>query len=170
MKMLTTQTGGLLSRIAKNNEEAIEDTARLLAQATVGEGNVFFACFDELQAVTTVATLSEEPFKRGMAYDPSLKIDRADRVWIFTRSATNEELLKLAFHLDEAHIPFAVVAPENEGETELARLATTYISTGLLKGILPGEHGERIVQPHALAALFIYEAVKLIYDEMIADV
>ena len=30
----------------------------------------------------------------------------------------------------------------------------------LTRGLLPGDDGERIVQPHALAALFVYEAVK----------
>ena len=51
---------------------------------------------------------------------------------------------------------------------ELADLASTYISTGLTRGLLPGDDGERIVQPHALAALFIYEAVKIAYDEMLS--
>lgn len=169
MKMLTTQLSGLLDRIAKNNEEAIEETARLLAQATVGEGRVIIAGFDELTVVETVAAMSEKPFLGAIPYNSALTIGHADRVWIFTRSVNDSNALELARSLAKEFIPFAVVAPEKEDDQELADLAMTYISTGLLRGLLPGEDGERIVEPHALANLFIYEAVKIAYDEMLMD-
>ena len=70
----------------------------------------------------------------------------------------------------ERFIPFAALAAEKPGSgNELEDLAYTYISTGLTRGLLPGDDGERIVQPHALSALFVYEAVKIAYDEMILD-
>lgn len=169
MKMLTTQLNGLLDRIAKNNEDSIEETARLLAQATVGEGRIIIAAFDELKAVHTVATMSENPLVGAIAYQSELSIGHADRVWIFTRSVNDPRALELARNLAEVFIPFAVVAPEKETDHELFDLAMTSISTGLLRGLLPGENGERIVEPHALAALFIYEAVKISYDEMLED-
>lgn len=169
MKMFTTQLSGLLDRIANNNEESIEETARLLAQATVGEGRVIIAGFDESTVVQTVATASEKPFVGAVPYDSTLKIGHADRVWIFTRAANDSRVLELARSLAEDFIPFAAVAPEKDVDLELADLAMTYISTGILRGLLPGEDGERIVEPHALAALFIYEAVKISYDEMLID-
>lgn len=169
MKMLTTQLSGLLDRIATNNNEAIEETARLLAQATVGEGRVIIAGFDELEAVRLVAMNSEKTFDGAVQYTPGMDIGHADRVWIFTRSAEHPQALELARSLAVDFIPFAVVTPEKGEESELFDLAMTYISTGLTRGLLPGENGERIVQPHALAALFIYEAVKIAYDEMLID-
>lgn len=169
MKMLTTQLNGLFDRITKSNEEAIEETARLLAQATVGEGRVIIAGFDELSAVSTVATMNGNPLTGTVPYHPDLEIHQADRVWLLTRSVNDHEALALARRLAEAFIPFAVVAPEKEANHELFDLAMTHISTGLLRGLLPGEGGERIVEPHALAALFIYEAVKIAYDEMLLD-
>lgn len=169
MKMLTTQLNGLLDRIAQNNEDSIEETARLLAQAAVGEGRIIIAGFDELSAVHIIATMSEKPFTGAIPYSPNLEIGHADRVWIFTRSANDSRALELARTLAKAFIPFAVVAPEKGADHELSDLAMTYISTGLLRGLLPGETGERIVEPHALAALFIYEAVKISYDEMLMD-
>lgn len=169
MKMLTTQIGGLLDRIVKSNEDAIEETARLLAQATVGEGRVIFAGFDELDAVHLVATLSEKPFIGAIPYDPSLTIGQEDRVFILTRSATDSGALELARTFAKDFIPFAAVAAEKDEDNELADLATTYMATGLTRGLLPGDDGERIVQPHVLAALFIYEALKISYDEMLSD-
>ena len=99
-----------------------------------------------------------------------MEIGSADRVWLLTRSASDEHALNWRDLLADRFIPFAAIAAEKPGEdNELEDLAYTYISTGLTRGLLPGENGERIVQPHAMAALFVYEAVKLAYDEMISE-
>ncbi|WP_252501918.1 DUF2529 family protein [Sporosarcina sp. Marseille-Q4943] len=171
MKILTTQIGGLLQRAGSNNEEAVEETARLLAQATIGEGRVIFAGFDEMEAVGMNALHSAEPFRGAVKYEERMEILSADRVWLFARSATDARALQLAQRLAEQFIPFAVVAGEKATEdNELADLAYTYMATGVVKGILPGEDiGSRIVQPHVLIALFLYEAVKMAYDEMVNE-
>ena len=167
--MLTTQISGLFQRIAENNEEAIEETARLLAQATIGEGKVIFAGFDELDIVSTVALNGVEHFAGAIRYEEGLEFGKEDRVWIMTRSADDARALQLARKLSSKFIPFAVTATEKSEDNALFDLASTYISTGLTKGLLPGEDGHRIVHPHAIANLFIYEAVKIAYDEMLGD-
>ncbi|MBE1555727.1 DUF2529 family protein [Sporosarcina limicola] len=170
MKILTTQIGGLFQRIATNNEESIEETARLLAQATIGEGRVIFAGFDEMEAVTVTALCSIEPFSGGIRYMEDMEVEKADRVWLLTRSSTDPRALGLARLLADRFIPFAALSADKTNEAnELANLAYTYIPTALIKGLLPGDNGERIVQPHTMAALFVYEAVKLAYDEMLSD-
>lgn len=168
--MLTTQIGGLMQRIVGSNEESIEETARLLAQATIGEGRIIISGFNEMDAVRLVAMNGAEIFVGAVAYEENMKIGKEDRVWILARSANEKPALELARLLAKEFIPFAAVAAENDDDdNELSTLATTYISTGLLKGLLPGNDGKRYVEPHALAALFIYEAVKIAYDEMLAD-
>ncbi|NYF23473.1 DUF2529 family protein [Sporosarcina sp. JAI121] len=170
MKMLTTQINGLLQRIAGNSEESIEETARLLAQATIGEGRVILAGFGEMAAVTETALFGVEPLSGAVRYEKGMEFATADRVWLLTRSATDAQALELAQQLADSFIPFAVLAAEKPGNgNELEDLAYTYISTGLTRGLLPDDKGGRIVQPHALAALFVYEAVKLAYDEMVSD-
>lgn len=171
MKILTTQIGGLLQRAGSNNEEAVEETARLLAQATIGEGRVIFACFDEMEAVGLNAIFAAEPFRGAVRYEDGMEIHSADRVWLFARSATDERALEFARMLADKFIPFAVVAGEKATEENmLADLAYTYMATGVVKGILPGEDvGSRIVQPHVMVTLFLYEAVKIAYDEMVRE-
>ncbi len=170
LKMLTTQVNGLLQRIAGNEEEAIEETARLLAQATIGQGRIVIAGIGEMDCIRSVALHGAEPLTGAIAYENGMAINKEDRVWILSRNATDSEALELARQLAAQWIPFGAVAAEKDNaENELADLATTYISTGVTRGLLPGEDGERFVQPHALAALFIYQAVKLNYDEMVAD-
>ncbi|HWI47102.1 MAG TPA: DUF2529 family protein [Rummeliibacillus sp.] len=169
LKMLSTQVGGLLQRVATNQEEAIEESARLLAQAGVGNGVVYFACFDELQAIEINALNAAEPFKKLRRWTKDVEIADLDRVCIFTRHANHPDALALAHTLYDDFIPFAVVASEKEEDAgEMADLAYTYISLGINKGLLPNELGERIVLPHTMAALFIYEAIKMSYDEMLS--
>lgn len=170
MKMLTTQIRGLLERIAEGQEESMEETARLLAQALVGEGRIVLAAFDELEAVTATALDGVEPLDGAIRYTKELELTTADRVWLLVRKADHPVALELARELADQFIPFAVMAADKvDDDNELAALAYTYISTGLKKGLIPGPTGERIVQPHALAALFVYEAVKLSIDDMLAD-
>ncbi|CAM5192318.1 hypothetical protein UACE39S_00831 [Ureibacillus acetophenoni] len=172
MKILTTQLTGLFQRIAQSEEDAIEETARLLAQASVGEGKIYFACFDELQSVELNALHGSEPFTNLAKWTPETVITDVDRVCIFTKNSQNEQALTLAKKLSEDFIPFAAVASEKaDEENPLSDLAYTYISMKVKGGILPHptKLGERVVIPHLMAALFIYEAIKLSYDEMIDD-
>ena len=170
MKMLTTQIRGLLERIAEGQEESIEETARLLAQALVGQGRIVLAGFEELEAVTLTALYGAEPLSGAVRYSAELELSTADRVWILVRNADHPAALELARELAEAFIPFAVLTADKDADdNELASLAFTYISTGLKKGLIPGPTGERTVQPHAMAALFVYEAVKLSIDDMLLD-
>lgn len=167
-KILTTQLNGVLQRIAQNEEEAIEETARLLAQAGIGVGNVYFACFGEMQVVELNALNGVERFTKLKPWTKDTVLDETDRLCIFTRSAHDVEALTLAQKLNDHFIPFAAVASElANAENPLAELAYTFISTRIRGGLLPNDLGERIVVPHAIAALFVYEAVKMAYDEML---
>lgn len=168
-KILTTQLSGLLQRITQNEEEAIEETARLLAQAGIGAGHIYFACFGEMKAVEISALNSVERFTKLLPWTEDTLLEEADRVCIFTRSAFDKEALDLAQKLNNDFIPFAAVASEEASvENPLADLAYTYISTRIRGGLLPNDSGERIVVPHTIAALFIYEAIKMAYDEMLS--
>lgn len=166
MKIVTTQIRGLLERIAESQEENIEETARLLAQAAAGEGHILIAAFGEMKAVESEAVDGAEPLAKARRYDALP--DSADRVWIIARDADHPEALRLARELADRFIPFSLLTADS-GTGELAELATTAVSTGLKKGLLPGPDGTRIVQPHALAALFVFETVKLAMDEMLRD-
>ncbi len=171
-KILTTQLTGLLQRIEKTEEEMIGDTARVLAQAGIGEGIVYFACFGEMEALAIHALKGVEPFKKGALWNDCIELTSADRVIIFTNSASNEDALKLAQTLSDAFIPFSAVASEvASSDNMLSELAYTYISLKVRGGILPHPEklGERIVFPHLFAALYVYEALKMEYDEMIND-
>ncbi|MBK3495657.1 DUF2529 family protein [Viridibacillus sp. YIM B01967] len=170
LKILSTQLGGLLQRISTSQEEEIEETARLLAQAGIAEGTVYFACFEEMQALEINALHGAEPFAKLKPWTKDTKLISTDRVCIFTRHADNAKALSLAHSLYDAFIPFAVVASEKFADCgEMGDLAYTYISLGIEKGLLPNNFGERIVLPYSFASLYVYEAIKMAYDEMLSD-
>lgn len=169
-KMLTTQLTGLYQRVLQTEEDNIEDAARLLAQAAIGEGNVYFACYGELQAVEDNAFLSAAPFTKLVRYTDDVELTDADRVCIFTPTADHPEAIALAEYCNDNFIPFAVVASEKASDDNvLSDLAYVYISLKVRGGLLPHptDLSKRVVMPHLLAALFVYEAMKLSYDEMV---
>lgn len=171
-KILTTQLSGLLQRIQQSEEEAIEETARLLAQAAIGQGTVYFACYGEMEGIALNALHGADPFANFAMYSKEITLLSADRVIIFTRHGNDADAVLLAHELNDAFIPFAAVASEVASETnELSELAYTYICLKMRGGILPHPTnlGERIVMPHLMAALFIYEAIKMEFDEIISD-
>lgn len=171
-KILTTQMSGLFQRIIQSEEETIEETARLLAQAAVGQGTIYFACFGELQAIELNALQGAETFPKLAKWTSETVITDVDRVCIFTKNCHDEDALQLAQKLNAEFIPFAAISSEVSNETnELSNLAYTYVSMKIRGGILPHPTnlGERIVVPHLMAALFIYEAIKLNYIEIISD-
>lgn len=170
LKMLTTQLTGLLQRITSDQEDTIEEAARLLAQAGVGEGKVYFACFGEMKALEYNAQLAEEPFAKMTPWTSDAAVTDLDRVLIVTRHADDEEALALAQKLYDAFIPFAVITSEKVTDAgKMADLAYVYVSLKIKQGLIPNDIGERIVVPHVLAALFVYEAIKVQYDEMMFD-
>lgn len=171
-KILTTQLTGLFQRIEKTEEEMIGDTARVLAQAGIGEGTVYFACFGEMEAIALHAINGAEPFTKGALWTDDVTLTSADRVIIFTSTCHNENALGLARELSDSFIPFSAVASEVASEeNELSELAYTYVSMKVRGGILPHPEklGERIIIPYIFAGLYIYEAIKMEYDEMVGD-
>lgn len=161
MKMLSTQLTDLFQRIAEH-EETIEDIARLLAQAAIGEGTIFLAAFGEMKTVTAAALEGTEPLRSASEWKPESFLTSADRVFILAKKDDGDEL---AGRLSDAAIPFAMLFAESK-ESDLPEV---FLSLGIDKGTLPAETGGRTGVPHAMAALYVYHNVKLMIDEMLAE-
>ena len=69
LKIFSTQINGLFKKVMEKEEFNIEDAARLLAQAAVGDGTIYIHGFGEMDGVTTEALKGIEPLLKAEAYE-----------------------------------------------------------------------------------------------------
>ncbi|OXS55789.1 uncharacterized protein DUF2529 [Bacillus sp. V-88] len=170
IKMFTTQLTGLFKRIYDKQEFEIEDGARLLAQAAIGQGSIYIKGYREMEAVTSEALFGAEPLPSARRYDPSAQLTEADRVLIVTRYSTDEEAVAFAKKLSADGVPFVAVSGMVEGEESLVDHADIHLDTKVIKGMLPGDEiGERVSFPSSMAALYLYFALGFVIREMLEE-
>ena len=171
LKMFTTQVTGLFNRLLEKEEFAIEDSARLLAQAAAGEGSIYIYGSAEMSAIPFEATEGAEPLNGAVRLQSAEQVSTlnpADRVLIFSRQSTDAEAVAIAEELIKEGLSFVAVSTIVD-DGGLDALADVHIDLRIKKGMLPDENGERFGQPTSMAALFIYYGIKFTIDEMMAE-
>ncbi|WP_102273591.1 DUF2529 domain-containing protein [Cytobacillus massiliigabonensis] len=173
LKMFSTQLSGLFKRIQDKEELAMEDSARLLAQAVVGSGNLYIFAANEMNAVAYEATKSQEPLRKGVIWNPDdhfNDISEADRFLLVSRYSTDAEAVKVGEYLAEKQIPFVAISTVvSEEDDSLVNLADVHIDLSLTKGLLPDEEGNRFGFPASMAALFVYYGIRFTIEEILAE-
>lgn len=99
LKIFSTQLSGYFSRVSQKEEMNIEDSARLLAQALVGDGFIYLHGTNEMDGVVAEALFGAEPMqqaKRLFENDKEAEVTSADRVLLISRFSTDEEAVSIA--------------------------------------------------------------------------
>jgi uncharacterized phosphosugar-binding protein len=172
LKMFSTQLTGLLGRIQNKQEENFEDAARLLAQASAGQGKIYIFGPNEMAAVGLEATSGVEPLQSAAIWEPSSPptFTAADRAMIITRFSSDPNGIEAAEILQREGVPFISVCTSDEDSGKsLAELADVHIDLFLKKGLLPDETGNRYGYPGPIAALYVYYGLKFTIDEILAE-
>lgn len=169
LKMFSTQLAGLFKRIQEKNEFSLEDGARLLAQAAVGDGTIYLCGIHEMEAVVAEATEGAEPFSSIKRWQDSVEVTPADRVVLFSRFSNDAEAVNLSKKLVELGIPFVAASTATGDQEDLTSMADVHIDLLLSKGLIPDEFGNRVGYPASMAALFVYYGLKFTIDEILAD-
>lgn len=174
LKMFSTQISGLFKKILEGEEFSFEDCARLLAQASIGDGTIYIHGFGEMQGVLPEALEGAEPFPNVNPLfnekNEQAPLAIADRVLLFSRYSDDREAVKLALGLREYGIPFTAVSTlVPSAEQSLDLLADVHIDLRLQKGLLPDENGNRVGFPSLMAALFAYYGIKFTLDEILSE-
>ncbi|MGE6257848.1 DUF2529 domain-containing protein [Heyndrickxia sporothermodurans] len=170
MKMFLTQINGLFSRIYEKEQYSIEDSARLLAQAAIGQGKIYIKGFEEMDVVSKEAIEGAEPMMNAAPLTDIQELTDADRVIIVSRFSNNNEAVQFAEELIERNIPFIAISGSVKTDaTDLTKLADVHINTSLIKPMLPSDTGERICFPTSMTALYIYHCIKLTFDEIMDE-
>ncbi|MBM7704081.1 DUF2529 domain-containing protein [Metabacillus iocasae] len=171
LKIFTTQLMGLLKRIDEKEEFTIEDGARILAQAAVGDGSIFIYGAGEMEAVTLEATVSEEPLPYAKPFTSFDELTSVDRVLLVSRFSTNETVIEMAKQLQEkgiSTVSIGAVPKEIERES-VHTLTDVHIDTKLLKALIPGEDGMRFGFPAVITALYAYYGLAFTMKEMVEE-
>ncbi|WP_400244081.1 DUF2529 domain-containing protein [Niallia sp. JL1B1071] len=172
LKMFSTQLSGLFKRLLEKEEEAIEDSSRLLAQAIVSDGKVYFYATNEMAGVIREATRGMEPMPSAEEWTSSSLdlITSNDRFILFSRTNDEEEINSFAKTLYDAQIPFvSVCSITNTGIKSMLDFADVAIDLKLSKGLLPDDEGNRYGYPSLIAALFVYHGIKFTTDEILKE-
>ncbi|WP_078414438.1 DUF2529 domain-containing protein [Priestia abyssalis] len=173
LKIFTTQLTGYFKQIQEKEEFHIEDGARVLAQAIIGDGNIYIYGKDEMQAVGLEATKSQEPLPstKLMAFEDIGHLTSADRVLLVSRTSTDPHILDLAQRLQEQGVLTVGISPI-EKETTLPSLedfVDAHIDTKLLKPLIPDDEGNRYGFPGIMTALYAYYGLHLTIKEIITE-
>ncbi|MCJ7840552.1 DUF2529 domain-containing protein [Lederbergia sp. NSJ-179] len=169
-KMFTTQLLGLFNRIMDHEADSIEDGARLLAQASAGEGTIYIKGFDEMEGVISEAIHGQEPLQNVQPLPSVSELKTVDRVLLMTRFSDDQEAVQLAEKLEKKGISFVAISGIKKSEAkQLPDLADVHINTYVLKPLLPNEDGSRMGFPSLIAALYIYSSIKFVLDEILME-
>ena len=150
----------------------IEDSARLLAQALVGEGFIYLHGTNEMDGIVAEALFGAEPMKQAKRLfenGKEVEVTSADRVLLISRFSTDEEVVAIAKLQADGHSIVGISAIQ-EGTESLEQYTDVHIDTKLLKGLIPDDEGNRYGFPSLMIALFAYHGIKFTIDEMLMNI
>ena len=170
LKIFSTQISGIFKNLTEKEEFEMEDAARLLAQAVVGDGSVYIHGYGEMEGVTAESLQGAEPFPKAKRFHEEEEITSADRFLLFSRHSNDPEAVKLAKQLADAYIPFVAVSTVVPSEEEsLVDLADIHIDLRITRGLIPDDSGNRFGFPTLIAALFAYYGIKFTIEEIVQE-
>ncbi|PMC37500.1 DUF2529 domain-containing protein [Bacillus sp. UMB0899] len=174
MKIFTTQLTGHFNRILEQEELSIEDSARLLAQALIGEGKLYIYGYNELHSIVLEAENSSEPFLRTEALldenGQMKELSQEDRVLLFSYRSTDSDAITLAKKLTDLGIPTVGISASIKGEDSgLEAVTDFHIDTKLRQALIPGDDGQRYGYPALMTALYVYYSLKFTLNEILSE-
>jgi uncharacterized phosphosugar-binding protein len=174
MKIFTTQLTGHLNRILDQEEMNIEESARLLAQALIGEGTLYIYGYKELHGVVLEALTSTEPIARAEAlldeFGQIKNLSTEDRVLLFSYRSTDEEVISIAKNLSNQGIQTVGVSAliKNE-DSGLETITDLHVDAKLRQPLIPGDDGERYGFPALMTSLYVYYALSFTIREILTE-
>ncbi|MFC3886393.1 DUF2529 domain-containing protein [Bacillus songklensis] len=171
LKIFTTQLTGYFKRIQEQEEFHIEDGARILAQASIGDGTIYIYGTDEMQAVGLEATMGPEPLPGAKLMASVDEVENVDRVLLVSRFSSDPHMISVAQQLQKKNIPIVGISvlEHKENSPSLEEFVDVHIDTKLLKPLIPDEEGNRYGFPAIMTALYAYYGLYLTVKEIIAE-
>ncbi len=168
MKMLTTQLTGKFQQIEEKETLAIEEAARGLAQAIIGDGNIYVKGFEEMQAVEAEMLDGKETLPKSQRYQPGTELTSIDRVVLAARFADHKEATAIMHDVQAQGAQVISLSSAKNKEGELYKQADFPVDTKVTDSLLPFDM-ERICFPSAMTALYSYYAIYITVKEILSE-
>ncbi|WP_152608270.1 DUF2529 family protein [Halalkalibacter okhensis] len=170
--MFTTQLVGLFNQL---DEFQLEDAARLLSQALVGDGRIYIYAKDEMAAVSAEALYGKESLSRisPLFEEGTLaQLDSADRVFLLSRDSDDEEMVAIAEQMSEQNMSVVglTASHRNEGKRQWTDLVDIHLDLGVTNSLVPTDTGDRMGYPASLLAMYTYFCLYLLISEILSEI
>ncbi|SDI47449.1 DUF2529 family protein [Natribacillus halophilus] len=160
LKSYTTQLQHVFTTI-RNEEETIADGARLLAQALVGNGNIY-VCAGKPFASLAETIVHNQDTPGRIHFIPWYKKEQAtaaDRLLVLTDGSETEEDTSQLQQLLEAYIPLVFLGPAHPRLTFVEGMEDPIVITTPSSPIVPDYDGDRRGYPTEIAIIYAYQAI-----------
>ncbi len=155
------------------DEDMMEDAARLLSQALIGDGNVYIYGKDEMVAVAAEALYGKEKlehvkplFEKGVMAE----LDPADRVLLISRNAYDEEMIDVVEQVSANGILIVgMSAVQNDLKKQWIDWTDVHLNLNVHNSLVPTDSGERIGYPASLMALYTYFCLHLLITDFLSE-
>jgi len=168
LKMLATQLTGTFQRINDKESLHIEEAARSLAQAIVGEGHVYVWGTGEMKSLIHEVEEGPETLPKQHVYSEDISLSSIDRVIIASRYANDQEALALVNTVQKQGAQVIQISALTKEENPLRDVADFHIDTKTAGPMLPFDM-DRIGFPSALAMFYVYMAIYVTAKEIIDE-
>jgi len=170
IKIFTTQLNGYFNRILDQEEFQIEDGARLLAQAIVGEGAIYIYGSHEMAGILNEALYGAEPLRYVKPLKNLDDITQTDRVLLFSRFSHDDDVIEKAKQLSQKGISMVGVSTiiDHKGES-LEEYVDIHIDTKLKKPLIPTDDGSRTGFPSLMLSLYVYYCLTFTLKEILSE-
>ncbi|WP_176223939.1 DUF2529 family protein [Thalassobacillus devorans] len=168
LKMLTTQLTGKFQQIQEKEALAIEDAARALAQAIIGDGSIYVKGFEEMLAIESEMIDGIETLPKCRRYEPGAALTSIDRVIVASRFADHEEAITIMKEAQEQGAQVIGLSAVKTNDDPLFKQADFPIDTKVTEPLLPFDM-ERICFPSAMAGLYSYYAIYITVKEILSE-
>ncbi|KGX86470.1 DUF2529 family protein [Pontibacillus litoralis] len=168
LKMFSTQLTGTFQRINEKQGNHIEDAARALAQAIVGDGHIYVCGTGEMVALHDEIEQGAEKLPKTSIFREGLTLTPLDRVIVASRHANDEAAIKLTKHIQAQGAEVIQISSTTKEDNPLQQLANYHIDTQMTGPMLPFDM-ERIGFPTLMGMLYVYHALYLTTKEIISE-
>ena len=155
------------------DEDVIEDAARLLSQALIGDGNVYIYGKDEMVAVAAEALYGKEKLngvKPLLEKGVMAELDPSDRVLLISRNAYDEELIQMVEQVSAKGVLIVgMSAVQDDSKKQWTSWTDVHLNLKIQNSLVPTDSGERIGYPASLLALYTYFCLHLVISDFLSE-